>query len=158
MKNHLKQYTLIGIIFVTIAGTLSHFVYEWSGKNPFLALFFPINETTWEHMKLIFFPSIVYATFMAYKLHPLYPNIISALSAGILLGTFSMPVIFYTYTGILGFHTLLFDIVTFLLSVMITFLSAYFFTVSCKLKKSTLWISSLITLTFCFFFFSIKYI
>ena len=69
MKKHLKQYTLIGIIFVTIAGTLSHFVYEWSGKNPFLALFlFPINETTWEHMKLVFFPSIVYATFMAYKI------------------------------------------------------------------------------------------
>lgn len=143
MKNHLKQYTLIGIIFITIAGTLSHFVYEWSDKNLFLALFFP---------------SIVYATFMAYKLHPLYPNIISALSAGILLGTFSIPVIFYTYMGILGFHTLLFDIVTFLLSVMITFLSAYFFTVSCKLKKPTLWISSLIALTFCFFFFSIKYI
>ena len=158
MKKHLKQYTLIGIICFTIAGTLSHFVYEWSGKNPFLALFFPINETTWEHMKLVFFPSIVYATFMAYKLHSLYPHIISALSAGILLGTFSMPVIFYTYTGILGFHTLLFDIVTFLLSVMITFLSTYFFTVSYKLKKPTLWISSLIALTFCFFFFSIKYI
>lgn len=46
MKNHLKRYILIGIIFVTITGTLSHFIYEWSGKNPFLALFFPVNETT----------------------------------------------------------------------------------------------------------------
>lgn len=158
MQKPLKHYTLIGIIFVAITGTLSHFVYEWSGKNLLLALFFPINETTWEHMKLVFFPSIVYAIFMAYKLHLLYSHIISALSAGILLGTFSIPVIFYTYTGILGFHTLLFDIATFLFSVMLTFLSAYFFTASCKLKKQTLWITTLIILTCCFFFFSIKHI
>jgi len=40
MKNNLKHYTFIGILFVSISGTLSHFVYEWSGKKPFLALFF----------------------------------------------------------------------------------------------------------------------
>lgn len=158
MKNHLKRYILIGIIFVTITGTLSHFVYEWSGKNPFLALFFPVNETTWEHMKLVFFPCIIYASFMAYKLHSLYPYIVSSLSAGILIGTFSIPVIFYTYTGILGFHTLLLDIITFLLSVIITFLTAYFFTISCKLKKQAPWIISLVCITLCFFFFSIKWI
>ena len=27
----LKQYTAIGIIFVLLAGTLAHFVYDWSG-------------------------------------------------------------------------------------------------------------------------------
>lgn len=155
MKNILKHYTLIGIIFVTMTGTLSHFVYEWSGENPFLALFFPINETTWEHMKLIFFPSIVYAVFMVYKLYFLYPHIIFTLSAGIFVGTFSIPVIFYTYTRILGFHTLFLDIITFLLGVIITFLSTYFFTVSCHFKKQVLWIIALLFLTLCFFFFSI---
>ena len=32
MKNNLKHYTFIGILFVSISGTLSHFVYEWSEK------------------------------------------------------------------------------------------------------------------------------
>lgn len=158
MKHHLKRYTLIGIIFVTITGTLSHFVYEWSGKNPFLALFFPVNETTWEHMKLVFFPSIIYAAFMIYKLQSVFPYIVASLSAGILIGTFSIPVIFYTYTGILGFHTLLLDIITFLLSVIITFLAAYFFTIFHKLKKQSPWIIAIICLTLCFFFFSVKWI
>ncbi len=156
MKNNLKHYTFIGILFVSISGTLSHFVYEWSGKKPFLALFFPINETTWEHMKLTFFPALAFALFMAYRLRFLYPHIISALSAGILLGTFSIPAIFHAYSGILGFHTLFLDIATFLLSVFITFISAYFFTISDKLKKQSFWIFLIVCLALCFFFFSIR--
>ena len=87
---------------------------------------------------------------MIYKLQSVFPYIVASLSAGILIGTFSIPVIFYTYTGILGFHTLLLDIITFLLSVIITFLAAYFFTISHKLKKQSPWIIAIICLLFVF--------
>ena len=52
----LKSYIITGIIFVSIVGTLFHFVYEWSGNNILIGLFTPINESIWEHTKLIFFP------------------------------------------------------------------------------------------------------
>lgn len=48
--------TIVGILFVSVLGVLMHFVYEWSGSNRFVGLFAPINESTWEHMKLLFFP------------------------------------------------------------------------------------------------------
>lgn len=54
--NHLKRDTIIGILFVLITGSVSHFLYDWTGKNPVVGLFTPANESIWEHMKLLFFP------------------------------------------------------------------------------------------------------
>ncbi|WP_286082764.1 DUF6512 family protein, partial [Parablautia intestinalis] len=64
----LKQYTAIGIIFVLLAGTLAHFVYDWSGNHAVIGLFTPVNESIWEHMKLLFFPMLLYAFFAAHHL------------------------------------------------------------------------------------------
>ena len=63
MKN-LKLDMIIGIIFVSAIGTLWHFVYEWSGQNFIVGFFFPVNESTWEHMKMLFFPMLLYSLYM----------------------------------------------------------------------------------------------
>lgn len=131
--NKLKHYTIGGIFFVLILGTLSHFLYEWTACNDLIGFFTPVNESTWEHMKLLFFPMLLYAPFML-RIRTDYPGVISALPAGILSGTISIPVIFYTYTGILGTHFFIGDLMTFLLSVLIAFYGAYRLTLSCKLK------------------------
>ena len=121
----LKAYTIIGIIFTIILGSLSHFFYEWSNNNFFVGLFAPINESTWEHMKLLFFPMLLYSMVMIPKLKENYPCIHPSYWAGILVGTLLIPVIFYTYTGILGYHIMILDIGIFLLSVIIAFYSIY---------------------------------
>ena len=131
----LKSYTIGGIIFVLILGSVSHFFYEWSGYNLIVGLFSPINESTWEHMKLIFFPMLLYSFVAVPILRDNYPCIGSAYLAEIIIGTLLVPVIFYTYTGILGFHTLVLDIVTFVLSVVIAFVVAYRLTLTCKAKS-----------------------
>ena len=35
-------------------GVLFHFVYDWTGENAVVGLFTPINESTWERLKLLF--------------------------------------------------------------------------------------------------------
>lgn len=142
--NSLKRLTLAGIIFVTIVGTIWHFVYKWTGSNMIAGLFFPINESTWEHMKLCFFPMLIYSFYMNKKLKNLYPCITSSLLAGILAGTFSIPVIFYTYTGILGYHSMVLDIATFIVSILSAFYTVYKCTLSCKAKG---WLPALKLLT-----------
>ena len=52
--------TIIGTIFVSAAGTLLHFVYGWTGNHFIVGLFAPVNESTWEHMKLLYFPMLLY--------------------------------------------------------------------------------------------------
>ena len=134
MKN-LKSYIIWGTIFVSILGTLGHFIYQWSGKNPIIGLFFSTNESTWEHMKLFFFPMIVYSYFMNKSLKSQYPAVTSALFFGIFFGTVLIPIIFYTYSGILGFNLTFLDISTFYVSVIIAFISVYNLTLSQRAEK-----------------------
>ena len=153
--NKLKRYTIIGTIFVIITGSISHFIYEWSGNNFILGFFFPVNESTWEHMKLCFFPMLIYSLFMNKKLKDDYPCVASALLSGILLGTFLIPVIFFTYTGILGRNYLPLDIATFIFSVIIAFVTVYKLTLSCKMSSCNSWLGlSVFIMAVCFFVFT----
>lgn len=153
--NKLKHYTILGILFVIIAGTLSHFVYEWSGNNFILGFFFPVNESTWEHMKLCFFPMLLYSCFMNRKLKDDYPCVTSSLLFGVLLGTFLIPIIFYTYSGILGQNYIFFDIATFIISVLLAFIAVYRLSLSCVLDSFSLRLKILVFLTaICFLVFT----
>ena len=139
----LKRYTLIGAIFVTILGTLSHFFYDLSNQNFIVGFFSPINESTWEHMKLVFFPMLLFSLFVISKSKESNPCITSAFLSGILIGTLLIPLIFYTYTGILGYNVFILDLLTFLLSVIGAFFVAYRLTLSCRMQEYTmlLWIA-----------------
>ena len=153
--NKLKKDIIIGIIFVVITGTISHFIYEWSGYNYILGFFFPVSESTWEHMKLCFFPMLIYAIYMNRKWKDDCPCITSTLLFGILLGTFLIPVIFYTYTGILGQNFLPLDIATFILSVILAFIAVYRLSLSCRLNSYTYLLGLLVlVMMICFFVFT----
>ena len=84
----LNSYLLTGILFVLITGTLAHFVYEWSGNNFILGFFFPVNESIREHMKLCFFPMLVWSVFADWRLRSELPCLRTALLAGILVSNF----------------------------------------------------------------------
>ncbi len=146
-----KRYSIIGAIFVLIVGTISHFLYEWTGNNFLVGLFTPINESIWEHMKLFFFPMLFYSFIMTTKLNTDYPCLTSALPMGILIGTALIPVIFYTYTGVLGKDIFLLDIATFVLSVIIAFYIVHKLSLSCKLQNHFILLNCLvIILIICF--------
>lgn len=142
----LKRYTFAGILFVVVLGTLAHFFYAWSGENFIVGLFSPVNESAWEHMKLTFFPMLIYSLFMNRKLRIQHSCITSSLCTGILLSTALIPVIFYTYSGILGFDNLILDIITFIVAVVIGFAATYSFTLSGKVKKYELPLKILVLL------------
>ena len=90
----LKTYTVIGILFVIITGTLAHFFYDWSGNSRIVGFVTPINESVWEHAKLLFFPMLLYTLFMISRLREEYPCITSSLLFGLLAGTLLIPVLY----------------------------------------------------------------
>ncbi len=152
---HLKRYTIIGIFFVLITGTLAHFLYDWSGNNYIIGLFTPINESIWEHMKLLFFPMLIYSFFIIFKFKKTYSCITSSLFFGIIIGILLIPIFFYAYTSILGEDTFILDIGTFILSIIIAFWLSYKLTLSCKLEPYTLLLCGLICILFiCFMIFT----
>ena len=145
---HLKRYTIIGIFFVLIIGTLAHFLYDLTGNNYIVGLFTPINESIWEHMKLLFFPMLTYSLIMILKFHRKYSCITSALSFGILAGALLIPLFYYAYTYILGKNAFIMDIGIFILSIAIAFWLSYKLTLSCRLESFT----SLLCILMCILF------
>lgn len=157
MNKKLLTTTLAGAIFVSVLGTLSHFIYEWSGGFPVAGLVTPVSESTWEHMKLLFFPMLLYFAFIPETLKAEYPCIPSALFSGILIGFLLIPTLFYTYTGILGRHISFIDIAIFYICVLVSFLIFYRLSLSCKAKKLTVPLTLLMAvITLLFFIFTFR--
>lgn len=121
----IKHYLAAGFLFTSVLGTLSHFFYDWSGRNPLAALISPVNESIWEHMKLLFFPALLWSLFTPRSLRKDLPSLRPSLHSGILLGTLCIPVLFYTYSGVLGRTYTAVDIGIFFVSTAAAFLTAW---------------------------------
>ena len=119
------MFFLLGTSLVCVLGSLFHFSYEISGENFLVGLFTSVNESTWEHMKLLFFPMLLYALIGNRFMKEEFPSIGEAMARGILVGTCAIPVLFYTYSGILGYNLPTLDIGTFIISVVFGFYYAY---------------------------------
>lgn len=128
MQKSLKLYFTIGAIIVSLLGTLGHFAYEWSGNNPVVGLFTSLDESVWEHIKLLFFPMLVVGSFLVTSLKEKYPAVLPGILAGNLAGCILIPVIYYTYSGILGRNISWIDISIYYICVSIAFSIAYYMT------------------------------
>lgn len=153
--NQLKPCMVFGTIFVLITGTLAHFVYGFSGDNRLAGLFVPVNESIWEHMKLLFFPMLLFSVFAVVKFQNKNACLIPSLCFGILAGTFLIPVLYYIYTFFVGRSILFVDIAIFIFSTVAAFFAAYKFTLSCSLKPYTVFLCILVGILFvCFLLFT----
>ena len=125
MQKTLKHTHIVGFIFTIAIGSLLHFIFEWSGSNPFVASFAPVNESTWEHLKLLFFPVFIDSLFEFAYIGRNYKNYFMAMFMGILAGMAAIVVLFYTYSGIIGQNCFVMDILIFIIGDLVTYLLSY---------------------------------
>lgn len=116
MRRRLFLWELAGFLFAGALGTALHYVYDWSGGNPAAAAFSAVNESTWEHMKLLFVPVFLFSVVQLCVLGREYPHFLWTRAVSTLAGLALIPVLFYTYTGVLGFHVTWVDITIFFLA------------------------------------------
>ena len=102
MKKSLIKWQIAGFIFTGIMGVLLHFLYDLTGQNVFVAPFSAVNESIWEHMKLLFYPMFVFAIIESRFTGKDYKNFWCVKLIGIVLGILTIPVIYYTYNGAFG--------------------------------------------------------
>ena len=55
-----KRQLILTCIATMLAGCVLHFLYHW-WPNPVTALVYPVNESLWEHVKLVFWPYLAAA-------------------------------------------------------------------------------------------------
>ncbi len=110
----------VGVILVSILGTLLHFLFDWTNST-FIALFSAVNESTWEHMKIFFFPMLFFAIIEKFFIGGEYKNFWCVKIKSTLLGLILIPIIFYTLRGVFGTTPDWINITIFFLSVIISF-------------------------------------
>ena len=101
MKRSIGLWQLWGFAATSLGGTLLHFLYEWLGEAKWIAPLSGVNESTWEHMKLLFWPMLVFAIVQSFFFRD-RADFWCVKLRGILLGLILIPTIFYTYNGVIG--------------------------------------------------------
>lgn len=101
MKRSTGLWQLMGFSVTVLGGTLLHFLYDWLGGVVWIAPFSGVNESTWEHMKLLFWPMFIFAIAQRFYFRD-RDDFWCIKLKGILLGLLLIPVIFYTYNGTIG--------------------------------------------------------
>lgn len=101
MKRSVDLWQLWGFGVTALGGTLLHFLYDWFGNPTWIAPFSGVNESTWEHMKLLFWPMFLFAAIQSRFLRQ-QTDFWCIKLRGTLLGLVLIPVIFYTYNGAIG--------------------------------------------------------
>ncbi|HKM34215.1 MAG TPA: DUF6512 family protein [Lachnospiraceae bacterium] len=123
--NRLKYAEIIGVVLTIILGSLLHFIYNWSGGNRVVALFSPMNESIWEHLKMLFFPYMLYTILEYVYIGKNYPNFITAKCIGVICGLILIPIVSTIYTSILETNYLVLDILLFILSIIVSYVVSY---------------------------------
>ena len=101
MKRDESLWSFVGFALVSLGGTLLHFLYDWSGESLWIAPFSGVNESTWEHMKLLYFPLFLFALVQS-RFFQGYKNFWRVKLFGTLTGLILIPILFYTYNGAIG--------------------------------------------------------
>lgn len=134
-----ELYHIMGIIWTVAAGFILHFTYEWFDRRKSVAWFSAVNESIWEHLKLFFFPALLWSIteFFTYgmRLPGFWPVKALFLAAGVLL----IPLLYYGYTGLTGRNFLWADIGVFILSVLLAYGISHLLMKSQKVFSSLLW-------------------
>ena len=121
MKNNNRLWCLIGFAFASFGGTILHFLYDWTNKSLLVAPFSGVNESTWEHMKLLFFPMLVFAIVQSFFYKGQRDFWCVKLKSTV-LGIFLIPVVFYTYNGAIGKSSDFINISIFFISALFAYI------------------------------------
>lgn len=120
MKLTTNLWQLIGFGVTCIFGVLLHFLYDWTNLIIFLP-FSCVNESTWEHMKIAFWPMFIFTIIQSFYFKDREDFWYIKLK-GIILGIVLIPIIFYTYNGVIGKSPDWINIAIFITCILIAFI------------------------------------
>lgn len=114
-------YFLFSVPILFVVGSLFHFVYKWSKNNKLVGVFVPVNESIFEHSKLLLFPLTIFYLFSYIFIRDsvevnsyFFALLISVVSSIIVMVSF-----YYTYKEIIGNSYLWLDIFDLFLSLFV---------------------------------------
>lgn len=124
-EDYILRWHLIGFIFISIVGTLFHFTFQLSGYNKVIGAISPVNESVWEHLKLVYFPLMIFSLIEYFYIKDKANNILVGKAVAAYIMPLTIVVIFYSYEFITGAHSFVIDISSFFISIIIGQILSY---------------------------------
>lgn len=119
----MRKWLYFGIPLMFLVGGLTHFAYELSGQNPAVAIFAPVNESVWEHIKMAFWVPLIWWIIGYFVLSDKYGisacGWFTACAAALYFNVIFITAFYYTYSGAFGCHSVFIDILSFVLSLIL---------------------------------------
>jgi len=108
-KKIIKIWYIVGGIAIFALGGLWHFVFAWTDGWAPIGWLFPVNESVWEHIKLMFWPALIFYGIESIFLYKKTNNYLFAKAITFYFIPFMSISIFYLVYGATGFENFIFD-------------------------------------------------
>lgn len=164
-NKHLKKFTIYSFIITSVLGVLLHFAYNFFNNNIIVGLFTPINESTWEHLKLLYFPMLLCMIVGIFNYKNISNNLklfVNSFAISIFTGMLLIVVLFYTISGVIGKNVDWINIAIYFVAVIVAYAMFFLFQTKysqCRILNSDslfkLSVTALIICTLLFFLFTI---
>jgi hypothetical protein len=139
LSTRIFRWEMWGILFIVLFGALLHFTFEFSGGWRLLGVISAVNESVWEHLKLVFWPALIWiiieSFFIQRRSQDAHPNFMFAKAIGAWIMPLVIVVIFYSYTAFTGDSILAVDLSSFVIAIIIGQIASYKLWVTLKVSK-----------------------
>lgn len=109
---------IVSFFVISVIGSLLHFTHNWLKSGFWLHIFSALNESVWEHMKLLVLPTLLATVFQIIAFEGIYDNMNSATLLLLTVQLLVMPLVY-------GFLKLFFKKVPFMITILIFCLSIF---------------------------------
>ncbi|MCJ7687852.1 MAG: DUF6512 family protein [Clostridiaceae bacterium] len=117
-----EKWILTGIPILFFIGSFMHFLYDFTGANVIIGTIAPMNESVWEHLKMVLLPVILWWTiyYLAVgKINNIDKNKwFTGALVSLLTALITIPLLFYFYTSAFGVELLVVDILLLFLALL----------------------------------------
>lgn len=117
---------LVGTPIIFIAGAVFHFMFKSLGKRTWTAIFFPVNESIWEHLKIAFYPFMIYSIVQTFFIPILPANFYCAEFIGLYSTVAFIVATELIYPLILKRNILAIDLSIFFIAILLGQMSSYY--------------------------------
>lgn len=123
----MKKVKILNVIIVFLLSFISHFLYEWFPSS-LTSIFFPVNESVFEHMKIIYTTYFVYSLFEYFiliKMKIPFNNFLLNVFLTPLLGIIAYLIIYLPLSYIFGENMFISISLLLITYILMNFISCY---------------------------------
>ncbi|MBK5114539.1 MAG: hypothetical protein KGD59_13230 [Candidatus Heimdallarchaeota archaeon] len=110
-KKQIMIWHIVGWFVIFGLGAIWHFAFVWSGAWAPIGWLFAVNESVWEHLKIMYWPALIYYAIEGIFLYKKTNNFVLAKAITVYLTPILSFSIFYFIYGAFGYENFILDTV-----------------------------------------------